>query len=493
MVIDLTLDGLKVPALTGYKTKIGTVVKETAENKGRLTAAEVADNIAMPWIRSRPIQVDSDCTLGRADYDTRIMAVTPGITITLGGASYAGCTVTVYACIDGGSVTVETGSDSKPVSAGCSAIFMWNGTAFAVSNFANTGQSTKDKDNKARGPYSNGDWAFNCMSNASVRLTAEQESILVTGTASKSAPTGHSGGAHIAVANLDKLTALTWDGDPPSLPKNMAVIKIKPNNTEQDRKTFFLLTYFVSNTAPTWAAWSCRKSKETGAFQAVSLLGFNAPDSTTGKYLSFQQDPFNRPANFSLTDQWLSFNFYLSDMEPDEEGYIYIGLTTSVGSGNICCWATADRNTDRIIMNARSFVYGISGGSGAGGAFSSNTVLDSFSYTSVGKILMVPIDKNHRDILVGFATRAYPEILPCISWFFKNKGILDKNPPYPCIPIFTDVGINHQLPKIGVFIPSDIVDKYVVQIQGCYFLPLRADSIATKEVFLIYWCWTESV
>ena len=65
MVIDLTLDGLKVPALTGYETKIGTVVKETAENKGRLTAAEVADNIAMPWIRSRPIQVDSDWYSGQ--------------------------------------------------------------------------------------------------------------------------------------------------------------------------------------------------------------------------------------------------------------------------------------------------------------------------------------------------------------------------------------------------------------------------------------------
>lgn len=368
--IDLTLGMLKVPALAGYDAKVGTFIDATAENKGCLTAAQVADNVALPWTRSRPVQISESCVLSRADYDARIMAVTPGITITLGGASYAGCTITVYACIDGGSVMVETESDSKPVSAGCSASFMWNGEKFVLATFTSGGGSGAVGGSSFVQPYKNGVELWNFQKTPmDIRVQLQETKIYACGNASVQ-PSSNK----IIVSGI-KQPAFDYESP------NKIVIKVKLNNTINERKTFFLQVNAMNReySARVWAAWACEDITGSGIDDTNRLVGFSTSVWIYDKDLAYPPyccDMLNRQAVADPARVWIPFDILIGNSDsnqknifkPDADGYIYIGLTFGdekrsgmkerSDSDNIFGWGIADRNSEVRVTDCISSTFG---------------------------------------------------------------------------------------------------------------------------------------
>lgn len=430
MVIDLTLDGLKVPALTGYETKIGTVVKETAENKGRLTAAEVADNIAMPWIRSRPIQVDSDCTLGRADYDARIMAVTPGITITLGSASYVGCTITVYACFeDGADVTVKKGNDTAlSVSSSSSVAFLWNGTEFVLSPSSSGGQGATSSPFEIQ-PYENGETSWDIYDDPPMTTN----DFLNRGVI----PCGNVTVAGILdTFNYASVTGVLVDGNNCD-DENMLVIKVKLNNITYPHKKFFLL---VKATVPSsvsnvkgetvYIAQGLNPPDENGKFFGVQ---YNLGSSSYGGWIkSCQKDMFNNMNLFQKTLDsragtytayaWVPFNFTIippdwdweKDAYPigipfDKDGFVYIKITSTANNINIAGWGIADCKDGFLITP----------GFALNEFFKERAILSLPIFSNCASLcrftlenkkyeeFLIPVDekfvKEHRDVIIGFS------------------------------------------------------------------------------------------
>jgi len=133
--IDLTLDSLMIPAISGT-FPFGTKVIPTAENKGGLSTAEVNSNVMLPFTRMRPRVCSADSVTSRVEYDAKIVFSAPsgttpasGYTLTLGTGDYVGCTVTftnllAHACTvrqSDGTTTLFSVPAGKTMSA------MWTG------------------------------------------------------------------------------------------------------------------------------------------------------------------------------------------------------------------------------------------------------------------------------------------------------------------------------------------------------------------------------
>lgn len=95
-MIDLTLDELLVPDIPEYTPEFGHKITRTATNKGGLSTAEVADNIALPFKKQRPIVITETGTTTQIQYDCKlVLNSNTRIDVTLGNGAYVGCTVTV--------------------------------------------------------------------------------------------------------------------------------------------------------------------------------------------------------------------------------------------------------------------------------------------------------------------------------------------------------------------------------------------------------------
>ena len=136
--IDLTLDSLMIPAISGT-FPFGTKVTPTAENKGGLSTAEVNSNVMLPFTRMRPRVCSADSVTSRVEYDAKIVFSAPsgttpssGYTLTLGTGDYVGCTVTftnllAHACTvrqSDGTTTLFSVPAGKTMSA------MWGGSSW---------------------------------------------------------------------------------------------------------------------------------------------------------------------------------------------------------------------------------------------------------------------------------------------------------------------------------------------------------------------------
>lgn len=136
--IDLTLDSLMIPAISGT-FPFGTKVTPTAENKGGLSTAEVNSNVMLPFTRMRPRVCSADSVTSRVEYDAKIVFSAPsgttpssGYTLTLGTGDYVGCTVTftnllAHAC----TVRQSDGTTTLfSVPAGKTMSTMWGGSSW---------------------------------------------------------------------------------------------------------------------------------------------------------------------------------------------------------------------------------------------------------------------------------------------------------------------------------------------------------------------------
>ena len=91
-MIDLTLDRLKRPAITGLVPNFGTTVEVTEKNKGGLSTTEVDANMALAYELQREVNVSTSDTTSIVEHDAKVALIgDEAITLTLQGASYGGC------------------------------------------------------------------------------------------------------------------------------------------------------------------------------------------------------------------------------------------------------------------------------------------------------------------------------------------------------------------------------------------------------------------
>lgn len=91
-MIDLTLDRLKRPSITGLVPQFGTTVEVTEKNKGGLSTTEVDANMALAYELQREVNVSTSDTTSIVEHDAKVALIgNEAITLTLQGASYGGC------------------------------------------------------------------------------------------------------------------------------------------------------------------------------------------------------------------------------------------------------------------------------------------------------------------------------------------------------------------------------------------------------------------
>lgn len=91
-MIDLTLDRLKRPAITGLVPNFGTTVEVTEKNKGGLSTTEVDANMALAYELQREVNVSTSDTTSIVEHEAKVALIgDETITLTLQGASYGGC------------------------------------------------------------------------------------------------------------------------------------------------------------------------------------------------------------------------------------------------------------------------------------------------------------------------------------------------------------------------------------------------------------------
>ena len=122
--IDLTLDGIQIPALAGYTPPFGT-----KKASGGLSTQEVNDNIIAGFLKQRPVEITEDSITGSVEYNASLVFASSGHTLQLGAAAYTGCEVkTIFQY--GGSIqyTGKTGTVTDTLQAGATVRYLWTGT-----------------------------------------------------------------------------------------------------------------------------------------------------------------------------------------------------------------------------------------------------------------------------------------------------------------------------------------------------------------------------
>ena len=96
--IDLTLESFQVPALAEYNPPVGT-----KKSEGGLSTREVNDNIMMPWLKQRPVEITETSTTKASGVQgvnpvqfngMFVFTASSRVQFTLDGAAFVGCTAT---------------------------------------------------------------------------------------------------------------------------------------------------------------------------------------------------------------------------------------------------------------------------------------------------------------------------------------------------------------------------------------------------------------
>lgn len=137
--IDLTLNGIKIPALDGYTPPFGT-----KKVSGGLSTQEVNDNVIAPFVKQRPVEITENSSTGSVEYNACLVINQAGATLTLGSGSFIGCVVKVIAAT-AGSVSYNSGTTDTLV-AGQIVNYTWTGSAW-ISDIALVHKSIASSDN----------------------------------------------------------------------------------------------------------------------------------------------------------------------------------------------------------------------------------------------------------------------------------------------------------------------------------------------------------
>ena len=141
--IDLTLNGIKIPALDGYTPPFG--VKKVS---GGLTTQEVNDNVIAPFVKQRPVEITENSSTGSVEYNASLVINSADAVLTLGSGTYVGCVVKVIAAT-AGSVSYNSGT-TDTLAAGQIVNYIWGGSSW-VSDITITGKTIAYADNTMTG------------------------------------------------------------------------------------------------------------------------------------------------------------------------------------------------------------------------------------------------------------------------------------------------------------------------------------------------------
>ncbi len=136
-MIDLTLDSLLVPAIEGYIPAVGKKIERTAANKGGLSTREVAENIALPFIKQRAVNVAVSDETSAIEYDASLIVTGEDVTVTVNNATAPGIEIEIFCTAD--SKVVINNRAPENMFAGNSYKFFWTGTKWRVSDGVMTG------------------------------------------------------------------------------------------------------------------------------------------------------------------------------------------------------------------------------------------------------------------------------------------------------------------------------------------------------------------
>lgn len=154
-MIDLTLDSILVPDITGYTPPFGTKIARTAVNKGGLSTQQVHNNIIAGFVKMRGVVVDTSDTTSSVEYDAKIIIeATQTITLTLAAASYRGCRLNI---VNNTSYThtlscASVSTNTPHILPNANIEIMWNGTAWQAVGGINVGQ-TYAQEPKQESPF----------------------------------------------------------------------------------------------------------------------------------------------------------------------------------------------------------------------------------------------------------------------------------------------------------------------------------------------------
>ncbi len=135
-MIDLTLNSILIPDITGYTPPFGTKITRTPTNRGGLSTLETNNNIIASFMRMRPVIVDgTDLTTSAVEYDARLsITATSSITLVLGTPTYVGCKVTVVNSSNVSHVISHSTLGNMTVLAGDSVNLLWTGAFYCLEN-----------------------------------------------------------------------------------------------------------------------------------------------------------------------------------------------------------------------------------------------------------------------------------------------------------------------------------------------------------------------
>lgn len=117
-MITVDLSDLLVPDIIGYTPEIGTKIERNAQNLGGLSTQQVAENVARPFVKQRPLQVVSTDVTSRVNHDARIDIDVADVTLSIGEAGFGGVLVIIRGKFAEGTATVTAGEVSWTLSAG---------------------------------------------------------------------------------------------------------------------------------------------------------------------------------------------------------------------------------------------------------------------------------------------------------------------------------------------------------------------------------------
>lgn len=133
-MIDLTLNSILIPDITGYTPPFGTKITRTPTNRGGLSTLETNNNIIASFTRMRPVIVDgTDLTTSAVEYDARLsITATSSVTLVLGTPTYIGCKVTVVNSSNVSHVISHSTLGNLTILTGESVNLLWTGAFYCL-------------------------------------------------------------------------------------------------------------------------------------------------------------------------------------------------------------------------------------------------------------------------------------------------------------------------------------------------------------------------
>ncbi|MCQ2594812.1 MAG: hypothetical protein MJ196_06065 [Treponemataceae bacterium] len=129
MIIDLTLNPVKLPGLENYTPPFGT---KKSTNVG-LTTLEGCNNITLPWEHQRPVVISDNSTFS-ADIERNglIEIEAADITLTMVAATFTGCEVKIMTTFLNGLATVQIGATIHNLHPASLYTLIYDGTTWSV-------------------------------------------------------------------------------------------------------------------------------------------------------------------------------------------------------------------------------------------------------------------------------------------------------------------------------------------------------------------------